>query len=106
MFLIEKNIQFINEKSFQYSFKATDVDTIKRFVEEPKSKNVYVIVAQALNERVPPFILQIYGSNSKFTACDTIRRWDYTKFHLEKYVFSVKCSCFSFFKQLSCKIYF
>lgn len=69
-----------------YSFPATDVETIKRFVNEPKSKSVYVIIAQALDERVPPFILQIFGTNAKFDAYVITQRWQYTRLELQKYV--------------------
>lgn len=43
-------------------------------------------MAQALDERVPPFILQVFGTNGKFTASDTVRRWHYEKLELQKYV--------------------
>lgn len=68
------------------SFLAKDAESIKEFVKMPTSKSVYLVMAQALDEKVPPFILQIYGSDAKFTAEDTVRRWHYTKLELEKYV--------------------
>lgn len=77
-----------------YSFPATDVETIKRFVKKPMSKFVYVVVAQTLDERVPPFILQIFGTNGTLTAHGIIQRWEYTKSELQKYVISVKDSSF------------
>lgn len=43
-------------------------------------------MAQALDERVPPFILQMFGTNGTSTACDTIRRWHYMEDELKKYV--------------------
>lgn len=43
-------------------------------------------MAQALDERVPPFILQIYGTNNAFTAKDVVRRWSFMKTELERYV--------------------
>lgn len=69
-----------------FSFIAKDFQNIKRFVQEPCSKSVYVIMAQVLDERVPPFILQMFGTNGSFTGGDVIRRWHYTKDELEKYV--------------------
>lgn len=78
----EKKISYFT----YFSFEATNADTIKRIAKEPISKSVYVIMAQALDERVPPFVLQINGTNGSFTACDVIRRWHYTKLELEKYV--------------------
>lgn len=69
-----------------FSFIAKDAKSIEKYVREPYCKSVYVIMAQALNENVPPFILQMFGTNGQFTACDVIRRWNYTKSELEKYV--------------------
>lgn len=66
------------------SFIAKDAETIKRYVREPISRTVYVIMAQALDEKVPPFILQIFGCNGSFTAREVVDRWNYTKHELEK----------------------
>lgn len=71
---------------FSSSFDATDVDTIKGHVKEEKSRFVNVVIAQVLDERIPPFILQIFGTNSKNTACDTVRRWIFTLSELKKYI--------------------
>lgn len=68
------------------SFIAKDAEAIKRFVQETCCRSVYVIMAQALDERVPPFVLQMFGTNGSFTACDIIRRWHHTKAELKKYV--------------------
>lgn len=70
------------------SFIAKDADIIKEFVNDPikypKAKSVYVVMAQAIDEHVPPFILQIYGTNGTFTACDTVRRWHQMKLELAR----------------------
>lgn len=65
------------------SFLAKDAETIKQLVQLPKSKNVYVVMAQTLDESIPPFILQMFGTNSQFGSQDVIRRWEYTKSQLE-----------------------
>lgn len=65
-----------------FSFLAKDVETMKQCVQLPKSKNVYVVIAQALDESIPPFILQMFGTDSKFNGQDVIRRWEYTKSQL------------------------
>lgn len=67
-----------------FSFLAKDSETIKQYVQQPKTKNVYVVIAQALDENIPPFILQMYGTNSQFKSQDVIRRWEYTKSQLEQ----------------------
>lgn len=66
-----------------FSFLAKDADTIKQYVQLPQSKSVYVVMAQPLDEAVPPFILQMFGTNNQFCSEDVIRRWDYTKLQLE-----------------------
>lgn len=65
-----------------FSFLAKDFETINQYIQLPKSKNAYVVMAQALDEKVPPFILQMYGTNGSFTAKDVINRWEYTKLQL------------------------
>lgn len=67
-----------------FSFIAKNEEAIRQFVREPCSKSVYVIMAQVLDERVPPFILQIFGTNGSFKGGDVIRRWHYTKYELQR----------------------
>lgn len=75
-----------NYFSFQFSFVAKDAETIARYMDLPKANNVYVIIAQALDEKVPPFILQMYGTTvGSFKSLDVIRRWDFTKEQLGRY---------------------
>lgn len=69
-----------------FSFIAKDAETIKDLVKKPVSKLVYVVMAQALDERVPPFVFQIYGTNNAFHGIDVVRRWNYTKTELERFV--------------------
>lgn len=73
---------------FAFRFVAKDAATIEQFIHLPKSKCVYVIIAQALDERVPPYILQMYGTTQgSFTAKDVVRRWEFTVESLRKYVY-------------------
>lgn len=51
-----------------FSFPANSVEDIEIFMKKEASKLVYIVIAQSLQENVPPFLLQIYGSNNKFTA--------------------------------------
>lgn len=65
-----------------------DAESIRKYVNSPelypKSKLVYVVMAQPLNESIPPFILQIYGTNNKFLAANVVERWNFMKSELEK----------------------
>lgn len=67
-----------------FSFEATNAEAMKRHVKGSMSRFVNTMIAQVLDEKIPPFILQIYGTNSEFTACDTVQRWNYTKTELLK----------------------
>lgn len=68
-----------------FSFLATDADTMEKFtLEETMSHSVYIVMAQPLDEKVPPFVLQMYGTTQKFKATDVIKRWMHTKSELER----------------------
>lgn len=67
-----------------YSFQAESAEKIKQYMELPQSKLVYVIVAQPLAKNAKPFILQIYGTDNKFTTSDVLKRWDYIGIELKK----------------------
>lgn len=82
----------IYDLSMLFSFIAKNADAIKKCISESISRNVYVVMAQPIDERVPPFILQMYGTNGTFTAQDVVRRWHYTKLELEKYVIYIVIS--------------
>lgn len=73
---------------FPFSFIADDAETIRKYVNAPKtypkSKLVNVVMAQALDERIPPFILQMYGTNNKFNAVNVVNRWQFMKSELER----------------------
>lgn len=69
-----------------FTFMATNADKIKEHLQKSKSKLVYIVMAQSLDESIPPFLLQMFGTNSSFKAQDVIRRWEFTKSELKKYV--------------------
>lgn len=69
-----------------FSFIAKDAETIRDLINEPTYRLVYVVMAQALDERVPPFVLQMYGTNNTFRAIDVIHRWHFTKTELQRFV--------------------
>lgn len=78
----------LNEKTgcpVTLSYKARTVDEIKKHMEKQKSSIVYLVMAQPINEKHPPFILQLFGSGNVFTAQDVVNRWEYTRKELQKY---------------------
>lgn len=67
-----------------FSYLATSEDEIKRCMELPESSNVYMIAAQPLQKHAPPFILQLFGTDNKFTSENVRARWFYIVSELKK----------------------
>lgn len=67
-----------------FSFKVKSAEEIKQYIKLPQSKLVYIIVAQPLKANARPFILQIFGTNNKFTTNDVLKRWNQTEMELKK----------------------
>lgn len=69
------------------SFGAKDADDIFRLMSDQdikRSNLVYLILAQPLSENTQPFVLQIFGSDNRFSKEDVVKRWDYTRKELSK----------------------
>lgn len=66
------------------SFKADSAESIIEHTKQPKSKLVYIVVAQTMNKNVTPFILQIFGTDNKFKTTSVLKRWIYTENELRK----------------------
>lgn len=68
-----------------FSFMAKSAADIKKYIQKhPTAKLVYIVLAQPLKEKVPPFILQIYGTDNSFTANNVQHRWEHTIQELKK----------------------
>lgn len=71
----------------RYEFTARDQDEIKKYMQHNKSTLVYIIMAIPMKEGIPPFILQLFGTDNKFNATNVVMRWNYTTQDLKKYDF-------------------
>lgn len=67
-----------------FSFRAESPEMIRRYMDLPKSKLVYVVAVKPLEENSVPFILQIFGTNNVFTSQDVLNRWKFTESELKK----------------------
>lgn len=67
-----------------FAFSVESAEEIKKFMELPTSHLIYIIVAEPLHKKARPFILQLFGTNNKFTAYDVLKRWQYTESELKK----------------------
>lgn len=77
----------LNEKNGMpiiMSFKAESVESMKKYMEEPRSSLVYIVVAQTMNEKASRFILHIFGTDNKFTTTSVLKRWIHTENELKR----------------------
>lgn len=65
-------------------FIAKSLREIEVHMKNPLSYLVYIVLAQPVLPKSPPFVLQIFGTNNRFTAQDVMNRWRYTIAELEK----------------------
>lgn len=57
--------------------------------ENSMSTLVYLVLAQPImNKKVPPFILQVFGTDNIFQTQDVIFRWQHTRDELARYFLS------------------
>lgn len=66
------------------TFMPKSAAEIENYMKEPMSSHVYIVMAQPIVPNVPPFILQVFGTNNKFKTHDVIRRWHKTIEELAK----------------------
>lgn len=67
-----------------FSFKAESAEMIEEYMKLPQSILVYIVAAQPLKENSIPFILQVFGTDSKFDAKAVLKRWIFTESELQK----------------------
>lgn len=73
-----------------FSYEARTADEIKGHMDKDKASVVYLVMAQPINEKHPPFILQLFGTGNVFTAQDVVNRWHHTQKELAKYGISIE----------------
>lgn len=66
------------------SYTASDAGTIKNYLAQNRSNVVYLVMAQPLDESIPPYVVQMFGSNNQFDTADVVKRWNFTKAELKK----------------------
>lgn len=42
-------------------------------------------MAQPLDENVPPYVLQLFGTNNSFKSEEVLKRWEFIRLELERY---------------------
>lgn len=66
------------------TFKADTAEKMKEYMGRPLSTLVYIVVAQPLKEKTPPFILQMFGTDNRFNKNNVLQRWRHTIDELKK----------------------
>lgn len=66
------------------TFIANSLLEIENHMKKPLSHLVYLVMAQPVMPKSPPFVLQIFGTDSRFTTKDVLNRWQYTTAELKK----------------------
>lgn len=76
-----------------FSFAPQSVKEIEQQMKHyPESTLVYLILAQPILKKAPPFILQVFGTDNKFKTKDVLLRWRHTKDQLARYCFFLRHS--------------
>lgn len=59
-----------------FSFTPNSVDDMEQQIKlNPKTTLVYLVLAQPIMDNVPPFILQVFGTDNRFTSDNVLMRW-------------------------------
>lgn len=66
------------------TYSVRNAGDIEKHLKNRPSSLVYIVMAQPLVENIPPFLLQIFGTDNKFTAENVDKRWIRTKKELAK----------------------
>lgn len=66
------------------TFMARTAKEIQTNMQKKKSTLVYMVLAQPLKKGVPPFILQLFGTDNRFTTQNVFLRWNHTVKELER----------------------
>lgn len=61
-----------------YKYLARNANKIQENMQRKKSTLVYIVLAQPLKKCVPPFILQVFGTDNTFTSNNVLLRWKHT----------------------------
>lgn len=67
-----------------FSFTPDSAQEIEELLKLDQSNLVYIVIAHPLASNAPAFILQIFGTNNKFSKDDVLQRWTTTVKELDR----------------------
>lgn len=66
------------------SYVARTLSDMANHLKNPLSSLVYIVMAQPVKAKCPPFVLMLYGTDNKFKTTNVLDRWTYTIRELKK----------------------
>lgn len=67
-----------------FTFLARSAEEIHTNMKNSLSSLVYIVLAQPIKKNVPPFVLQIFGTDNKFRTQNVLQRWKHTLLQCKK----------------------
>lgn len=67
-------------------YLARTLKEIHSHMQNSLSSLVYVMMAQPIKPKSPPFVLHLFGTDNKFSTQNVLDRWSQTLHELQKYV--------------------
>lgn len=65
-------------------YMARNLHEIEKHMEKSRSHLVYIVMAQPIKPNSPPFVLQIFGTDNRFSTLNVLKRWKHTEKELNK----------------------
>lgn len=69
-----------------FTYLASSAEAIEKNATQKMSSLVYMVLALPLKPGIPPFVLQVFGTDNKFRAENVALRLEHTSRVLKKYV--------------------
>lgn len=60
--------------------------TIRGHLDQPRSRYAYLVMALPLDENVPPYVQQLFGTNNNFKSEEVLKSWEFIRLELEMYL--------------------
>lgn len=73
-----------NGMPISFTYRPKSAKDMEEMIKNPKSTHIYVVMAQPIKSNTQSFILQMFGTDNKFTGLNVSNRWSYTKKELLK----------------------
>lgn len=73
-----------NGMPISLTYRPKSAKDMEDMIKNPHSSHIYIVMAQPIKPNTQPFILQMFGTDNKFTGLNVSNRWSYTKNELSR----------------------